>query len=185
MAAGKNGGLSRGMPRLPFEALDQPGLLADDVRARAPREDDVDGEVGAEDVLADVAGGVRLVERLRDALLRERHLAAHVEERLPEADRVARDEDALDELVRIALHQHAVLVRAGLGLVAVDDEVARPHTGGRKPHFTPAGKPAPPRPSRLAAFTSSTTCCGGLRSAARRPSYPPVARKRSSVWLSS
>ena len=62
----------------------------------------------------------------------------------------------------------------------------RGHTfAGGKPHLTPAGKPAPPRPSRLAVFTSSATCPGGLRNAARKPSYPPVARKRSSVWLSS
>ena len=31
--------------------------------------------------------------------------------------------------MRIALHEEAVLVGAGLGLVAVDDEVARPHAG--------------------------------------------------------
>jgi hypothetical protein len=40
------------------------GLLAHDVGAGAPVQDDVDGEVGAEDVLADVAGGVGVVERL-------------------------------------------------------------------------------------------------------------------------
>ena len=48
--------------------------------------------------------------------------------------------------------------------------------GGQKPHLVPAGKPAPPRPSRLAAFTSSTTSDGALARARRRPSYPPVAR---------
>ena len=48
-----------------LEALDQRRLFADDVRAGTPVQDDVDTEVGAEDVLADVAGRVRLVERRR------------------------------------------------------------------------------------------------------------------------
>ena len=112
-----------------LEALDEGGLLADDVGAGAPVQDDVDGEVGAEDVLADVAGGVGVVEGLGDALLGQRHLAADVEERLGGADGVAGDEHALDELVRVLLHEEPVLVGAGLGLVAVHHEVARPHAG--------------------------------------------------------
>ena len=39
--------------------------------------------------------------------------------------------------------------------------------GLRKDHFKPAGKPAPPRPRRLAAFTSSTICAGVISSALR------------------
>ncbi len=41
-------------------------------------------------------------------------------------ERVAGDDGALDELVRITLHEQAVFVGAGLGLVAVDDEIAGP-----------------------------------------------------------
>src|SRR4051812_41608726 len=37
--------------------------------------------------------------------------------------------------MRIALHQHAVLVGPGLGLVTVDHEVARPHVRGREAPF--------------------------------------------------
>src|SRR5690606_31590962 len=83
-----------------------------------------------EDVPAHVAGLVGVVEGLGDALLGEGHLAAHVEEGLGGADRVAGDQHALDQLVGVALHEEAVLVGAGLGLVAVDDEVAGPHAGG-------------------------------------------------------
>ena len=61
-----------------------------------------------------------------DAFVRERHLATDVQEALRQSGRVARDQAALDQLVRIALHQEPVLVGAGLGLVAVDDEVTRP-----------------------------------------------------------
>ena len=57
--------LEPGHAPVALEALDERRLLADDVGAGAPVQDDVDGEVGAEDVLADVAGGVGLVERLR------------------------------------------------------------------------------------------------------------------------
>ena len=127
IAAGKYGGFRPRHAAVALEALDQRRLLADDVRAGAPVQHDVDAEVGAEDVLADVAGRVRLVERRGDALLGERHLAADVQEALRQARRVAGDEAALDQLVRIELHQQAVLVGARLALVAVDDEVARPH----------------------------------------------------------
>jgi hypothetical protein len=98
--------------------------------------DDVDAEVGTEDVLADVPGGVGIVECLGDALVGERHLTADVEEATAETGRIAGDQAALDQLVRIALHEEPVLVGAGLGLVAVDDEVPRPD-GGR--HEAPLG----------------------------------------------
>ncbi len=78
---------------------------------------------------ADVAGRVGLVEGGGDALLGQGHLAPDVEEGLAAADRVAGEQDALDQLVGIALHEDAVLVGAGLALVAVDDEVAGPHAG--------------------------------------------------------
>ena len=81
----------------------------------------------AEDVPADVARGVGLVERLGQALLGEGQLAPDVEERLGGTDGVAAMSDALDELVGVALHEHAVLEGAGLALVAVDHEVAREH----------------------------------------------------------
>ena len=123
-----------------LEALDERRLLADDVRAGAPRHDDVDGEVGAEDVPADVAGGVGLVERGRHPLLGVGHLAADVQEALRQADRVAGDEAALDQLVGIELHEEAVLVRTRLALVAVDDEVARPHPLGRQPPLDAGGE---------------------------------------------
>ena len=85
-----------------LEALDQRCLLAHDVGAGAPGQHDVDGEVGAEDVAADVAGGVGLVEGGGDALLGEGHLPTHVQEALLQADRIIGDEGTLDELVRVA-----------------------------------------------------------------------------------
>ena len=121
--------LEAGHAPVAFEALDECGLFADDVGARTPVQDDVDREVRSEDVLADVAGFVGLVEGVGETLLGDRHLTAHVQEALRETDRVAGDQAAFDELVRVALHEEAVLVGAGLRLVAVDDEVARPDLG--------------------------------------------------------
>ena len=69
--------------------------------------------------------------------------------------------DALDELVRVALDEQVVLEGGGLALVAVDDEVAWSGALRSIDHLRPAGKPAPPRPSRLAASTS----CGDRRRA--------------------
>ena len=110
-----------------FEAFDQRCLLANHVRAGTPVQDDVDAEVAAEDVLADVARRICLVEGSGNPLLRERHLTADVQEALRQTGGVAGDQASLDELMRIELHQQAVLVGAWFALVTVDHEVPRPH----------------------------------------------------------
>jgi hypothetical protein len=51
------------------------------------------------------------------------HLAADVDVGLLHVVREAGDHDALDQLVRILVDDVAILERAGLGLVGVDDEV--------------------------------------------------------------
>ena len=89
---------------------------------------DVHREVSAADVASHPAGLVGLVERLGHTFLRQRHLSPDVQEALRQAHRVAGNEAPLDELVRVVLHEEAVLVGARLGLVAVDDEIAGPHS---------------------------------------------------------
>ena len=122
----EEGRLQSGHPAVALEGLDQRGLLTDDVGTGAPGEHDVDREVAAEDVAPDEVGLVGLVERRRYALLRMCHLSTHVQEHLCGADRVRRQQAALDELVWIALHEHAVLVGARFRLVTVDHDVAGP-----------------------------------------------------------
>src|SRR6185436_6951432 len=67
----------------------------------------------------------RLVERGAEDLELVQVLAADVDEDVGGADRVRRDEAALDQAVRHREHDLAVLERARLGLVGVDDEVRR------------------------------------------------------------
>ena len=111
---------------------------------------------GAEEALR-----LRVGDGLREPLVAERELAAEVDEREVALDRERRDRDALDELVRIALDEHAVLERGRLAFVGVHHEVAREQsraagttTSGR------SGSPAPPRPRRPDSFTCSCTSAG-------------------------
>src|SRR6185437_15485515 len=101
---------------LPLERLDQSGLLAADVGARAAMHVDLDVEAGAEDVLPDEPG----LPRLGDGLLQHPRavleLAADVDVGSVAADGPSGDDDALEELMRVLLDDHAVLERAGLAL---------------------------------------------------------------------
>src|SRR3954469_7142015 len=108
---------------LALERVEQRGLLAADVRAGATVDPELERVVGAEDAVAQVALGLRLLDRLLEARGLQVVLTADVDERARGADDVRRDDHALDEHVRRLLHELAVLERAGLGLVGVADEV--------------------------------------------------------------
>ena len=102
---------------LALERLEQRRLLAADVRAGAAVEDDRDA--------AEQLRLVHLLERRLDHLELVQVLAADVDEDLVAADRVRRDQAALDQPVRDGEHDLAVLEGARLRLVRVDDEVGR------------------------------------------------------------
>ena len=69
------------------------------------------------------SGGLGLRERLLEDRRLQVVLAADEDERLVGADGVRGDADALDQQMRVLLHQLAVLERPGLGLVRVADDV--------------------------------------------------------------
>ncbi len=48
--------------------------------------------------------------------------------------------------------------------------------GAIKPHFTPVGNPAPPRPRNPLAFTSAVIAAGSIPTAFFSISYPPSLR---------
>ena len=110
---------------LAFERLDQRRLFARFVGAGAAVNDDVAVEAGAHDVLADVALRVGLGELGLHHLLHVVELAADVDVGDLRADRPAADQAALEQQVRVALHQHVILERAGLALVGVAGDVLR------------------------------------------------------------
>ena len=123
-------------PRLPAAALqrvEQRRLLAADVGTGAGVHDDVQVEPGAEDVAAQVALRVRLLDRVADAPQRVQRLPADVDRAELRADRVAGDDAALDERVRVRHHRRDVLAGAGLALVRVHDEVLGLGTRSRGP----------------------------------------------------
>src|SRR4051794_12733163 len=146
-------GERRLQPRLPAPALQrvqQRRLLAADVRARAGMNGDLEVEAGTEDVLAQVALGVGLLDRPHQPPVDVDDLPAKVDERVVAADRVRRDRDSLDQELRRREHQRDVLAGARLGLVRVHHEVTRsavrlgqeaPLHAGREAGAAPAAEP--------------------------------------------
>ena len=95
----------RPQPRLaaiPLERLEERRLLAADVRAGAPVHHHVQRIVAPRDLRAQVTALVRLRDRALEHRARPDELAAAVHERGPAVDRVGADDQALQELVRIA-----------------------------------------------------------------------------------
>src|SRR5690349_7154105 len=108
-----------------FDRLEQRGLFAADVRAGAAMDDQVEVVARTHDVLAEDPGLVGLRSRALELPRRVSELAAAEDVHLVGSDRVRADGHALDQLVRVALHQLAVLERPRLAFVRVADEVAR------------------------------------------------------------
>ena len=155
---------------LALERVEQRGLLAADVGARAAVHDEAEVEARAEDVLPEVAGLVGLGQRGVEDVGLLLVLAADVDERAGRAGREGGDDDALDERVRRLRDELAVLERAGLGLVRVAHEVLVHRPGRHERDLRPMAKPAPPRPRTLDASSSSVICCGCIAIALRSDS---------------
>ena len=114
---GRERRLRPGLAALALERLEQRRLLAADVGAGAAVEDDRDA--------AEQLRLVHLRQRVAQDLELAQVLAADVDEDALGLDRVRRDQAALDQPERDGEHDLAVLERAWLGLVRVDDEVGR------------------------------------------------------------
>ena len=111
---------------LALEAFEQRGLFAADVGAGAVVHVHVVVVAGAAGVLAEQPGLVGLIDRGLQALALADELAAHIDVAGARAHRETGDQTALDEKMRIVPHDLAVLAGAGLGLVGIDDQIARP-----------------------------------------------------------
>ena len=140
----ERGGFVRGMPRLPLDGRGHGRALAADERARAAVDVHVEVEAAAEDVVTQQAQLLRLFDGNSEPVHGHGILGADIDVALGRARGNARDDHALDDLVRVALHAGAVHEGAGVALVAVADDVFHGLFGVRsdlRPLFCPSGSP--------------------------------------------
>ena len=121
---GRERRLEPGLAAAALERVEQRRLLAADVGARAGVHDDVEVVARAEDVACRGSPSrTPRARRWRSRRMRVQRLAAHVDRAEVRADRVAGDDAALDQRVRVGHHRRDVLAGARLALVGVDHEV--------------------------------------------------------------
>ena len=123
--AGRERRLEARLALLALQRFEQRGLFAADVGAEAVEGMQLEVEAAAEDVVAQVAGGAGLVERLFEALVDLEDLAVDVVVGRGHAHRVGGDGHALDDDVRVVGEDVAVLAGAGLAFVGIADQVLR------------------------------------------------------------
>jgi hypothetical protein len=88
-------------------------------------------------VLADQLGLIGLSDRRLQMLALPDEFAAHIDVAGVCPHRETRDQATLDQEMRIVPHDLAVLAGAGLGLVGIDHEIARPSVGRFLRHERP------------------------------------------------
>ena len=108
---------------LAFDGGDQGGFFTADKRAGAHAHFQVEGEVGAEDILAQQAKLAGLLDGDIERLDRQRIFRAAVDVALACADRVGGDDHAFDHGMRIAFQHAAVHERARVAFIGVADHV--------------------------------------------------------------
>src|SRR5690606_31967261 len=129
----REGRLVAGLAAAAFQGAQEPGFLAADVGARAPVDDDLLGEVGAQDAVAHVTLGPGLLDGVQQHPVALAELAADVDEGTGRPHRVSRKQNALDEQVRVVLNQHTVVEGARLALIGVAAQIPRPAVVGEEP----------------------------------------------------
>ena len=133
-----------------------------------------------EDVGAEEAPAAGHVDRRLQRPQRPRVLAAQVEPAVLAASGEGGDGHRLDDRERVALHQHAVLERAGLGLVGVAHEVVRAGRLARRRRPTCGRSGRPRRPGRPAR-SRSTSWITAAGPDLERPAQRLVAAGRAVV----
>ena len=116
-------GTGTGLAALAFDRGHQSGLLAAYERARAQTQLDVEIEAGAEDILAEQAVFMRLIDRDLQSLDSDRILRTDIDVALGGADRVACDRHRFQNDVGIALENGTVHERAGVAFVGVAADI--------------------------------------------------------------
>ena len=119
------GGLDARIGPLAFERLDKARLLAADIGARATVDVNLQIVTAAQDVPAEKTLRARLRQRLVQQSRALGHLATNVNVSEMNVVREAREDHALDQLMRVLVENLPVLERSGLGFIRVADEVNR------------------------------------------------------------
>src|SRR5437016_2531899 len=86
---------------------------------------DVELIIGAEDLLPEKSTCPHFFESLIKNAIAIRKFAADVDEREMTIDRERGDDDAFDELMRIALDNNAIFARTGLAFIGVAAQINR------------------------------------------------------------
>ena len=180
-----NGGLIRGQPRFPSRLSISP-VSSPQIYAPAPRCSQTSRlKPRAVDVLAQVPGRARLGDRRLEDLVGLDVLEPKIDVGRGGLGGEAGDQDPLEELVRVLLHEQPVVERRRLALVGVDAHERFLPILGKEVHFSPHGKPAPPRPRSSESLTMRRPPSPGRSPA---PCATPGSRPRDSytlsVWLS-
>ena len=115
--------LDAGVGAFALEGFQKAGFLAANVGAGTLVHIDVEVEAGAEDVFSEKTFGAGFLDGVPNDLGRFGKFAADVDVGEVDIRGEGGDGEAFDELVRVLVEDVAVLECAGLGFVAVDDDV--------------------------------------------------------------
>ena len=121
--AGRERRLEARLALLAFQRFEQRSLFAADVGTKAVRRMQLEAEVAAQDLVAQVPSSARLFQRRFEAVVGLEDFAVDVVVAHGNAHRVGRNDHAFDDDVRVELQDVAVLARARLAFVGIADEV--------------------------------------------------------------
>ena len=118
-------GLDARVGALAFEGLNETSFLTADVSTGTAVNEDFAAVVGTKNIRTDEVGGAGFGDGFFKNAGALSHLAANVDVGLLHVIRETRDNRALDQLMRILLHDVAVLECARFRLVGINDEINR------------------------------------------------------------
>ena len=134
------GRLEAWLAALAFQRVDQRRLFPADVGTRASVDRKIDVEPTAQDILAQEAMPVRIVDGLDPSLDAQEELAPDVDERPVGVHCVGGNDRALDDRVWVVLDQEAILKGARFPLVRIDAYVLGLVSSGHKPPLQTGGE---------------------------------------------
>ena len=122
---GRKGRFEFRLPSLSLQGGEHSRFLATDVGTRPAMKGNIEVEVAAEDPLAEKTIAVRLLDSFEEPPVGEDEFPANVDVGVVNPDRLATDDDSIEEQVGVLLHQNSVLEGARFRFVGVDHQVLR------------------------------------------------------------